>query len=137
MLNKEMQIRWSNGENPLLLSIEKWKDIRENKGVDNGRYNCALCHTYNREDEEKELNCIGCPVYRITGKKYCIETPYGQFDDHTRKCGECSPEYGEYCTVGREIADEMVCLLENIYSEIYGGDEDEIEEKRGEKGNSD
>jgi len=43
MLRKDMLRRLGEGEDPLELSIEKWKDIIEGKEDDTD--NCALCKT--------------------------------------------------------------------------------------------
>lgn len=71
MNREEMLKRLKAGEDPLELSIQKWKDITNGKGVDNGGENCALCEKY---------GCLkGCPVYEKTGVIQCGKTPYIQY----------------------------------------------------------
>jgi len=76
--------RLKAGEDPLDLSIEKWKDIVNhlneiqcvedfNKELEEGEENCALCEVYGAKD------CKDCPVYQRTGKEGCLGTPYSEF----------------------------------------------------------
>lgn len=61
-----MHERLAKGENPLDLSIEKWQDIVNGTGEDEGRLNCALCAVY-------EKNCPDCPSFS------CMDSPYGDY----------------------------------------------------------
>ena len=52
----------------LKLSIDKWFNIAYHGGVDTAFFNCALCLVY--------TDCIGCPVFMYTKRKFCFDTPY-------------------------------------------------------------
>lgn len=41
------------------------------------RMNCPLCQKYNTND------CVGCPIYEVTGERYCEDTPYRKLFRHT------------------------------------------------------
>jgi len=71
MDREEMLKRLKKGEDPLELSIEKWQDIVDGKGGDDGPKNCALCEVY--------VWCHGCPVSEKTGSSSCDDTPYNQY----------------------------------------------------------
>ncbi len=84
MTPKKMIQRLMKGEDPLDLSIEKWRDIVEhlngitefvefNQEVEMGVCNCALCIVYAR------YKCDGCPVKKATGYGSCDKTPYENF----------------------------------------------------------
>ena len=45
------------------------------------RLNCPLCQKYNVGEREDE--CKGCPIYEVTGKRYCEDTPYIKLSCHT------------------------------------------------------
>ena len=83
MTREEMLKRLKAGEDPLDLSIEKWKDIVEhlnqiskieeyNKELQQGANNCALCEVYGYSYEH-------CPVYIATKGMSCRNTPYPEF----------------------------------------------------------
>lgn len=64
-------------EDPLALSIEKWRFIveilREQPGTDvmgGGTGTCALCAKH------RDLGCMGCPVTKTTGHPGCAGSPY-------------------------------------------------------------
>ena len=76
--------RLKRGEDPLSLSIQKWKDIvvcldhirslREfDQELERGAENCALCEVY------KKHRCRGCPIFEWTRVPECITTPYYMF----------------------------------------------------------
>jgi len=65
MTRDEMLKRLKAGEDPLELSIQKWRDIVEGKGEDLGINNCALC--------EKFENCQAC--FNYCGMD-CLSGPY-------------------------------------------------------------
>ena len=71
MNREEMLKRLRKGEDPLDLSIQKWRDIVDGKGVDDGMKNCALCEKFNKFE-----GCYGCPVAEKTGQCFCEGTPY-------------------------------------------------------------
>jgi len=84
MNRTEMLQRLEQGECPLEISIDKWQDIVDGEGGEEGPRNCALCETY--KDVEKSGNnmpndCVECPVYKKTGEKYCVDTPYTEYDN--------------------------------------------------------
>ncbi len=74
MTRKEMMTRMNAGEDPLEISIQKWQDIVDGTGTDEGIYNCALCYKY----LQIENDCKRCPIYEKTGEKACRGTPYNE-----------------------------------------------------------
>ena len=70
MTHKNMLKRLQKGDDPLKVSIEKWKDIVAGTGKDLGRWNCALCNRFYADD------CLFCPVRQRTDKPCCHGTPY-------------------------------------------------------------
>lgn len=62
-------------------SIEKWQDIVDGAGVDDGQRNCPLCSRFYAD------KCAGCPVFESTGNIQCVRTPYDAWEDH---------QYGEH-----------------------------------------
>lgn len=64
-------------------SLEKWQALATNPSNENGpraRAYCSLCR-YSLEIEEKAiqnslLKCLYCPISKLTGKKYCDNTPW-------------------------------------------------------------
>ena len=81
MNREEMLRRLRTGEDPLDLSIEKWKDIVNhlseiqrvedfNIELEEGANNCALCEVH---------SCYVCPIYEQTGRRGCYGTPYYEF----------------------------------------------------------
>jgi len=105
MNRTEMLERLERGEDPLELSIQKWEDIVNGVGEDEGRYNCALCYVYYDKD------CKGCPVKERTGHDSCDGTPY-------RAWGRCRREHlmekGNPC---REIALQELDFLKSLRKE--------------------
>ena len=79
MNRQEMLERLAKGEDPLELSIQKWQDIVDGKGQDEGDLNCALCEEYSPKD------CEGCPIREKTGKSDCADTPYFGYQDKMTK----------------------------------------------------
>jgi len=82
MNREEMLKRLKAGEDPLDLSIKKWKDVVDRldrihqfeefgEEPEAGRDNCALCETYR--------SCHLCPVFEWTHKEGCVGTPYDEF----------------------------------------------------------
>ena len=70
MNRKDMLKRLEAGEDPLELSIEKWRDIVDGKGCDYGSNNCALCEIVD--------HCYSCPVNVVTEQE-CYGTPYYEY----------------------------------------------------------
>lgn len=68
-------------------SINKWKEVRETKDWRSGlpSSNCALCSAFLNGPRR---SCVGCPVWRMTGKELCLGTPYQEFRD----CYENRPD---------------------------------------------
>ena len=84
MTREEMLKRLKAGEDPLDLSIEKWRDVVKhlnritefvefNQEIEMEASNCALCFVYAR------YKCNGCPVKKATGYGSCNKTPYESF----------------------------------------------------------
>ena len=76
--------RLKAGEDPLDLSIEKWRNVVKHLykitrfeeydwEVEMGACNCALCFVYAR------YKCNGCPIKKATGYGSCDKTPYESF----------------------------------------------------------
>ena len=61
-------------EHAVQLSIEKWEDIINDEGIDDGGFNCALCHQY--------IRCYECPIHKLTDKFDCRGTPYEKWIQH-------------------------------------------------------
>lgn len=76
MNRKTMLARLKAGEDPLELSIEKWRDIVDGKGRDSGESNCALCETHK---EGYRVNCEECRIYIETGQHSCDGTPQERY----------------------------------------------------------
>ena len=81
MNREEMSRRLKAGEDPLDLSIEKWKDIVNHlheiqskeefdDRLEEGHKNCALCQVYSAN------GCLNCPIRRVTGAESCLFTPW-------------------------------------------------------------
>ena len=63
----------------LKASIEKWE--RRAAGVHEGTLGakaCPLCNIYNNKPNLYD-NCVGCPVFKKTGLRYCSGTPYNKY----------------------------------------------------------
>ena len=81
MNRAEMLRRLKMGEDPLEVSIQKWQDIVDGKGIEEYRDNCALCevHRTSWEEELKQSDsvaCGKCPVKLKTGKPFCRKSPW-------------------------------------------------------------
>ena len=57
-------------------SALKWENVFIGTGIDDSVRNCALCSIY------FENGCRGCPIFEITGKAGCENTPYADWADH-------------------------------------------------------
>jgi len=62
-------------------SVQKWNKIVNVKEKDLGTNNCPLCQHYGPAGG---LDCTGCPIYYITGRKACRGTPYEYWLDHQK-----------------------------------------------------
>lgn len=80
MTKAEMLKALAEGQGPLALSIQKWKDIVDGTGENLGRANCALCHLFYKKlvplSAKSFNNCVGCPIEIHTGSPLCWDTPY-------------------------------------------------------------
>lgn len=72
----------------LLGSIEKWRKIAYEDGVDNGGKNCPLCQLF---IYKYRTGCGGCPVCVKTGLTECHGTPYIQWDAMFDEMPYCVP----------------------------------------------
>lgn len=75
-------------------SILKWLAIADRLGVEGGTSNCALCRFCNADAACSYYDDNGeeqrCPVFAKTGRNYCSETPYYDFDgSHIRESIAC------------------------------------------------
>lgn len=93
MLRKTMLRRLELGDDPLELSIKKWKDIvkilkfgsekRKEKFIKlssriNESLTCALCEKF--YDSNNINTCSQCPVYKKTGMDGCHGTPWVSYN---------------------------------------------------------
>lgn len=84
-------------------SIGKWSLICYGVAVDGGSDDCALCWKFHMH------YCVGCPVLDRTGRDYCHESPYYEFDD----------EFGEtlVTVLSAEQAEAMLIFLCSLLPE--------------------
>jgi len=62
-------------------SINHWMDIVEEKeDVRCDSNECALCNMFSNEDNIINLSCMGCPIFKDTGKEGCNGTPYNDYN---------------------------------------------------------
>jgi hypothetical protein len=101
-------------------SIEKWRRIREEDGIDNGSRDCPLCDIYWKEvdlenDENIEVRCFFCPVYESTGQHACEGSPYKKWRSYLKEAvtkGIIS--YMVYDEVSEELALDMEEFLKGL-----------------------
>lgn len=57
--------------------IEHWKRILMRIDVPDSSQ-CAFCRKWNNLEmlHQREYECKKCPIFKITGEKYCYGTPY-------------------------------------------------------------
>lgn len=65
-----------------------------------GPENCHLCQLFFRDlnrdhTQEKDPNCVGCPIFESTGKRYCESTPYMAAAELAEELVEEQKYYGE------------------------------------------
>ena len=115
MTRKEMLERLEAGEDPISISIQKWKDIVNETGIDVREDNCALC--------EASVICGRCVIFQHTGVAHCIGTPYIIWFKHMRYChyDVCvsTDQLLIHCDKCRQLALNMLEYLENIKKEWY------------------
>jgi len=103
MEREEMLERIEKGEDLLEISIQKWQDIVDGVGEENGTHNCALCQAYWMSSNDI---CTECPVFMQTGFRFCGGTPY---DDYT----EAESENADSGAL-RELAREELAYLQSL-----------------------
>ena len=121
MTNKEMMKRLEVGEDVLVLSIQKWVDIVEGKGINEGIENCALCELY----LNKPRQCEGCPIFDSTGYISCHGTAYSLFCTHVSLCNDCLNVIGGYCEGALELAKQEVKFLQELKTHVEEGGNEE------------
>ena len=119
MNRKEMLIQLRiEKKDPLAISIGKWQDIVDGKGIDEKANNCALCEVY--MSHRRWFKCRGCPVCKYTNGCGCSKTPYIQF------------LYGFSSDAKATSAQKMLLLLKMIRA-METNDWDDIQINRGEQ----
>jgi len=66
-------------EQALQESIEKWRRIIYHGKLDMGSSDCALCREF-RNYKPLDVQCVGCPVMKITGSPHCAGSPYAEWE---------------------------------------------------------
>jgi len=60
------------------ISIAKWRYLSEHEAHplygDGGSLTCGLCMLFIRKD------CVGCPIFKDTGRPACANTPYINYE---------------------------------------------------------
>lgn len=96
-------------------SRQKWVDIFNNKEVDKGSGNCALCHVYTCGTCEKSGE--KCPIYEKTMEINCTGTSYEVFSDIAgKKTIDSIQDYGKRLEA-YQAAKKMIDLLDEILEE--------------------
>lgn len=90
-------------------SIEKWEKIAGGEGVDHGPNNCPLCKLF------IDNNCVGCPIFTLTGGIYCDETPYREWYTYVEQ--EMDPPYRVFDKHSKEFARQEVAFLKQFLPE--------------------
>lgn len=95
------------------MTNEKWHLLKEAVAqyadhecisvITGGRRTCGLCRLYNNNPKQTADDCVGCPIYRHTGMKYCHDTPNGAIDNH----GD-----GIYVADLKQLLDDEIALLD-------------------------
>ena len=94
-------------------SIDKWKNIVDNGGEDNGALNCPLCEMC------AGLLCDGCPIKKKTGATGCWGTPYSMWRKHfTTEHPRVVPPYRLVCDECEKLAQQELTFLENLYKDL-------------------
>lgn len=74
-------------------SIAIWERRLAGERIPIGSSNCPLCTMFK---EQVGSGCHGCPVFKKTGKHFCVGTPYILCDDHVGAYG-FHPEEDHHC----------------------------------------
>jgi hypothetical protein len=90
-------------------SIEKWRKIVEEGGVDQGDRNCPLCKLFNRCREGG--GCAGCPVDDASIGKGCNNTPYEEWQTLVEDDGDATANTDEKMIAARAELDFLRSLL--------------------------
>jgi hypothetical protein len=88
-------------------SIKKWEKIIDGTASDKGTDNCSLCQRFMLDCQT--INEEKCPVYEVTGKKYCKNTPYSDWMVAVRKRDKKMNAYGAKATDDQTV---MCAVLE-------------------------
>ena len=65
----------------LALSVQHWANNATGREKSTSSRSCALCLLFLHTSENDKDDCVGCPVRKATGKKYCFGTPYKKAHD--------------------------------------------------------
>lgn len=61
--------------------LDNWERCKAKKAFSISSRYCSLCELFNEKtiyyDFETGVDCVGCPVYTVTNKQYCEDTPFG------------------------------------------------------------
>jgi hypothetical protein len=92
-------------------SVRKWNRIIEGKGSDGGVLDCPPCRIF------YILVCVGCPIAKYSGKKFCKQTPYGPWYHHQMN------QHGHmfrkvYCPECRKLAIDMRDYMQEIVDHL-------------------
>jgi hypothetical protein len=74
------------------------------------RLNCPLCQKYNTNGND----CVGCPIYEITGKQYCEDTPYAKFYEHSYKYHPSTHAQNQ-CPICTDLITEEITFLRSLH----------------------
>lgn len=96
-------------------SIEKWRKIDEEGGMDAGTENCPLCELYFIIWN----GCERCPIKMKTTKKECIGTPHPKWCDHQKKVHNISVKAGKVsdCSTCTRLARAELKFLRDLKDE--------------------
>ena len=107
MNRKEMLERLAKGESPLELSIQKWRDIVDEKGIDESGENCALCETV----KDDMGSCQNCVIAQAVNDEGCQSTPYYDY---------CKAlDFGEDKKTLRKLAKKELAFLKSLRKEQH------------------
>jgi len=105
-------------------SIEKWQNIVDDKGMDLGGSNCALCQRFTGNDlhpcvvHENEEDAEQCPVSLEVNDASCDNTPYSNWIKH-RGDDACNYETRHIigvskCDICTQLATEELEFLKSL-----------------------
>lgn len=76
------------------------------------RHNCPLCQKYNNGSED---NCVGCPIYEITGKPYCVDTPFTMLAHHHQTSHHDKPVISNDCPICEDLINQEIQFLRSLH----------------------